>query len=259
MDGGPRRLVVQFCALLAHVADPWQVRLRHLWPSLCRALGRTHGFPIVIIRLIILLTLLFASPVWASCSAEMAPTTVPPSGPPLGLLLARYEAGIETSSHILQKCRQPQVIAHYLSAEAQAAGVLSTSIVVSAANYRFRCIGRIGTGATLTYVFQITPRQKRVGLFQGELWIDASSGIAVRTSGHMVKMPSALLRSVDVVQDTDIRDGRPYRRITRFDIDTRSEGHAELITGECTGELPLQRGDRDFRADRPSANVGGRP
>ena len=216
-----------------------------------------NGFRIAI-RLILFLALLFASPVWASCSAEMA-TTATPSGPPPGLLLARYEASIETSSHILQQRRQPQVTAHYLSAEAQAAGVLSTAIVVSAANYRFRCIGRIGTGATLTYVFQITPRQKRVGLIQGELWIDASSGIAVRTSGHMVKMPSALLRSVDVVQDTDIRDGRPYRRITRFDIDTRSQGRAELITGECACELPLQRGDRDSRADRPSANVGGRP
>ena len=208
-----------------------------------------RGFPIAIIRWIILLTLLSASPVWASCSAEMAPSAVTPSGPPPGLLLARYEAGIETSSHILQKCRRPQVTARYLSAEAQA-------VVVSAANYRFRCIGRIGTGATLTYVFQITPRRKRVGLIQGELWIDASSGIAVRKAGHMVKMPSSQLRRIDVIQDTDIRDGRPYRRITRFDMDTRSEGHAELIMGECTCELPLQRSDRDSRADRPTADVG---
>src|SRR3989442_14582541 len=102
-----------------------------------------NGFRIAI-RLIIFLALLFASPVWASCSAEMATTAMTPSGPPPGLLLARYEAGIETSSHILQKCERQQVTAHYLSAEAQAAGALSSSIDVSAANYRFRCIGRIG-------------------------------------------------------------------------------------------------------------------
>ena len=128
-----------------------------------------------------------------------------------------------------------QVIARYLTADAQAQTLPSSSVAVSAANYKFHFVGSIGAGPTLTYVFQISPRKKRVGLMKGELWIDVATGVGVRQAGRLVKQPSVFLRRVDVTQDTDIRDGRPYLRITRLTVETRLVGRAGLTVTEHPG------------------------
>jgi hypothetical protein len=129
-----------------------------------------------------------------------------------------------------------QVIARYLSADAQALSLPASSIAMSPANYKFRFLTAIGNESTLTYVYRITPKKKRVGMIQGELWIDAASGIAVHQHGRLVKSPSMFLRRVEVVQDTDIREGSPYLRITRLGIDTRLVGRAELTIKEHPGQ-----------------------
>ena len=56
-------------------------------------------------------------------------------------------------------------------------------------------------------------------------------------AGRLVKQPSVFLRRVDVTQDTDIRDGRPYLRITRLTVETRLVGRAELTITEHPGAL----------------------
>jgi hypothetical protein len=125
-----------------------------------------------------------------------------------------------------------QVIARYLSAEAEADALPYSSVAVSPENYKFRYVGAIGSAGALAYVFEITPRKKRVGLIQGELWIDVASGLAVRKAGRLVKTPSVFLRRIDVAQDIDILDNAPYRRITHLEIDTRLVGRAELTITE---------------------------
>ena len=70
---------------------------------------------------------------------------------------------------------------------------------------------------------------------QGELWIDAATGITVHQAGRLVKQPSIFVRRVDIVQDTDIREGSPYLRITRLGIETRLAGRAELTIREHPG------------------------
>lgn len=129
-----------------------------------------------------------------------------------------------------------QVIARYLTAESQAQAMPSSAVAVSKANYKFSFVGAIGTAQNVAYVFQITPRKKRLGLIQGELWIDAATGIAIHQSGYLVKRPSMFLRRVNVVQDTDLREGRAHTRITRLDVDTLLVGRAELTITEHPGE-----------------------
>jgi hypothetical protein len=129
-----------------------------------------------------------------------------------------------------------QVIARYLSAEAEAQSVPSSSFAINNANYKFHYLGSIGAAQNLAYVFKITPRKKRRGLIRGEVWIDAATGVAVHQSGYLVKKPSVFLRRVSVVQDTDLRGGRPYLRITHLDVDTLLVGRAELTITERPGE-----------------------
>jgi hypothetical protein len=125
-----------------------------------------------------------------------------------------------------------QLIARYLSAEAQAESMPISALGVTEANYRIRYMGSVGFGRELTYVFRIKPRKKRVGLIEGELWLDAHTGVAVHQAGRMVKTPSIFLKQVNIVRDVETRKGLPDLRITRLDIGTRLFGRAELTIRE---------------------------
>jgi len=117
------------------------------------------------------------------------------------------------------------VIARYLTAESQARSTES-SLAVLPANYKFKYRGLQDNGRV--HVFEVTPRKKLVGLFKGELWLDARSFLPVHESGRMVKSPSIFLKRVDFVQDFEIRDGLSIPVRLHTIVDTRLIGRAEL-------------------------------
>jgi hypothetical protein len=123
-----------------------------------------------------------------------------------------------------------QVIARYLTAEKRAAAMSTSSLAVTPANYKFRYIG--STGGPSVYAFHITPRKKRPGLIDGELWIDGATGLAVHQAGYLVKRPSIFIRRLKIVRDVSLRDGVPYLRTTHVEIDARVVGRAELTITE---------------------------
>src|ERR1039457_4585375 len=125
-----------------------------------------------------------------------------------------------------------QVIARYLSAEIQAAGMTPSAVAVTPANYQFRYAGPVESEGSLLYVFQIAPRQKRDGLIKGMIWIDAETGTAVRVSGYLVKRPSIFVKRVDVTRETSLHDGVAESRVTHLALDTRLVGRAELTIHE---------------------------
>ncbi len=125
-----------------------------------------------------------------------------------------------------------QVIGRYLAADVEAAGISPASVAVTPANYRFQYRASISDGQTLTYVYEISPRQKRAGLIRGQLWIDAATGLTVRQTGYLVRTPSLFLRRVTLTRDTSLRDGVAYAKTTRLEIDTRLVGRAELTITE---------------------------
>jgi hypothetical protein len=98
-----------------------------------------------------------------------------------------------------------EVIARYLSAEMQAQTGPSLSITPD--NYKFKWKGVRQVGGREIYVFHVSPREKKVGLFQGELWLDASTCMPVRESGRFVKNPSIFLKSMDFVRVYEITEG----------------------------------------------------
>lgn len=117
------------------------------------------------------------------------------------------------------------VIVRYLTAEAQPD---NDSLEVLPANYKFKYKGRLERGEGTIYVFEVTPRTKRVGLFKGELWLDAQAILPVRESGRFVKSPSVFVRHVDFVKEYEIRDGLAIPTRMRSTVDTRLVGKAEL-------------------------------
>lgn len=151
-----------------------------------------------------------------------------------------------------------QVIARYLEAEQQANA--RQDLAVTPVNYKFKFKGQRADGADRqVYVFDLTPRKKRVGLFKGEMWLDAGSFLPVYERGRLVKNPSIFFKRVQFERAYEIQDGVPVPEHTSSIIHTRlvgrvvlnikysnyaageqaGEGGSGAETGlECTGSLP---------------------
>ena len=72
---------------------------------------------------------------------------------------------------------------------------------ISPANYRFSYKGTNELQGRMVYVYQVKPREKRVGLFKGRIYVDVYTGSLVRAEGRPVKSPSLFIKKVDFVQD----------------------------------------------------------
>lgn len=121
-----------------------------------------------------------------------------------------------------------QVIARYLTAEAEAQKNQMPSMAVTPENYKFNYKGRKQLNGRDTHIFQVTPRQKRAGLFKGELWVDSDTYLRVQETGYLVKNPSLFLKKVAFVRRYEIRDGISVPVETQSTVDTRLVGKAEL-------------------------------
>ena len=126
------------------------------------------------------------------------------------------------------------VIYRYLTAEKDASNglvegnVKLDSIAISPENYKFKYKGLTSAGGRKVYVFQVSPRQKRLGLFKGEVWVDADTYLPFREMGRLVKNPSVFLRRVDFVREYEIQAGRAVPVRIESTVDTRLVGKAEL-------------------------------
>ncbi len=118
------------------------------------------------------------------------------------------------------------VIARYLTAEVQAQGGQDLSI--SPLNYKFKYKGVQVQDGRDTYVFRLSPRKKRVGLFKGELWLDAKTYMPVRESGRFVKSPSIFFKKMEFVRTYELEGGVSVPQRIDSRVDTRIVGPVEL-------------------------------
>ena len=119
-----------------------------------------------------------------------------------------------------------EVITRYLQAEKDARD--TGDIAITPANYKFRRKGSLEQNGQRIEIFQITPKKKKVGLFKGDLWLDAKTGMPVRESGQLVKTPSVMLKKVEFVREYEIRDGVSIPKHIESKADVRLVGRAEL-------------------------------
>jgi hypothetical protein len=146
-----------------------------------------------------------------------------------------------------------ELIAPYLAMEDLIEAMPVSAVAVTPANYKFRYVGEIGAGAASTYIFRITPRKKRDGLIEGELWIDSLTGVGVLQKGSFVKTPATPGARIQVVRDTRLLNGLPCVRITHVAIETRA-GHGELTITE----YPLTAGEENPASFGPALEPTGR-
>jgi len=119
-----------------------------------------------------------------------------------------------------------EVIARYLAAENQ--GLEMDQIAITPSHYRFRLTRAFEQAGRHIQVVQLTPKKKRLGLFKGELWLDAQTGLPVHEAGRFVRSPSVFVRQVVFVRDYQIRDGLALPDHIEVTVETRLVGRAEL-------------------------------
>jgi hypothetical protein len=121
-----------------------------------------------------------------------------------------------------------QVITRYLTAEAEAQRDQPASLAVTPENYKFKYKGQASLDGRPVHIFQVTPKQKRQGLYKGDLWIDAATFLRVQESGYLVKNPSIFLKKIAFIRRYVIQNGIAVPRQIQTEIQTRLVGKAEL-------------------------------
>jgi hypothetical protein len=106
------------------------------------------------------------------------------------------------------------VISRYLAADVQKR-IEEREYVLAASSYRFENIGEKDYNGRVAEVFRVIPKRRHVGLFRGELWLDAASALPLREWGDFVKSPSRFLGHPRFVRDYSLAENvsRPRRLI----------------------------------------------
>ena len=118
------------------------------------------------------------------------------------------------------------VIARYLQAEQQGRG--DQKLTISPANYKFKFKGKKNSDGGQIYVFQLSPRENKVGLFKGEVWLDANTCLPLVEKGKLVKTPSIWFKKVEFERDFAIINGVSLPKKMSSTIDVRVIGTVNL-------------------------------
>jgi hypothetical protein len=149
----------------------------------------------------------------------------------------RYElVGVEGDVIVAQ-----EVIVPYLIARERLEAIPAATLAITPANYRFRYRGEVGTGETLAYMYQITPKKHQEGLIEGQIWISAATGAVVFQQGRFVKTPRVLASNIEMASDITMLNGYPAIRVTHITIDTPRLGRGELTMTEAAAVSPLRQ------------------
>ncbi|MEK7751422.1 MAG: hypothetical protein AAB654_05860 [Acidobacteriota bacterium] len=119
------------------------------------------------------------------------------------------------------------VIARYLTAET-AAREGGKTMGITPENYRFKYKASLERDGNKVHILSVSPKKKRVGLFKGEIWVDAATYLPVRESGTFVRNPSVFLKKVEFVREYEIQDGLSLLKHVESRIETRLVGRAEM-------------------------------
>lgn len=150
-----------------------------------------------------------------------------------------------------------EVIANYLKAEVEASQGQS-KLSITPENYKFKYKGTQDWNGRQVYVLHLSPREKKVGLFKGELWLDAETYMPVREQGSFVKSPSFMLKKMQFVRDYELQNGVSIPQRTESHVETRFFGKVDLNINYLTfskdaSQAGLGADDADAVAD---AGVG---
>lgn len=120
------------------------------------------------------------------------------------------------------------VIARYLTAESEALKADPSQVALTPANYKFKFKGLVQRDGRNVYAFKVSPRKKRPGLYDGELWVDPRTNLPVREAGKLAKSPSIFISKIEFVREYQLVDGVAVPKRIDSLVHTRLVGKAKL-------------------------------
>jgi hypothetical protein len=117
-------------------------------------------------------------------------------------------------------------------------------VALTEANYKFSYKGLQELDGHSVHVYQLKPRVKHVGLFNGRVYLDAHNGNVLRTEGSVLKSPSFFVHKLEFVQD--------YTTVGRytFPVHLHSTAQATLI-----GRTVVDVYHRDYQVQTATASL----
>ena len=123
---------------------------------------------------------------------------------------------------------QKELIARFMNGEEDSSLKDNSKVAITPENYKFKYKGWRERDGRQSYMFEVTPKKKREGLFRGEIWLDAQTALTVREAGRFVKSPSVFLKKVEFTREYAIQEGVAVPKLMQTSIETRFWGVAEL-------------------------------
>lgn len=97
---------------------------------------------------------------------------------------------------------------------------------IASDNYKFSYKGTSELNGVPVHVYDVKPRQKRVGLFKGKIYLESSNGHLLRAQGTIVKSPSFFIKKIRFSQDYTTVAGFTLPAHIHSEADTRLVGKA---------------------------------
>lgn len=115
-------------------------------------------------------------------------------------------------------------------------------------NYKFNHKGVKEIDGRQVHVYEVKPRQKRVGLFKGRIYIDSLTGSLRRAEGQVVKSPSFFIKKIEFTTDyadfgsftfpVHLHSVAKTRLVGRAVVDVSiSEYHPQAVYFEAAGPV----------------------
>lgn len=116
---------------------------------------------------------------------------------------------------------------------------------INSENYKFSYKGEAQLNGAAAHVYEVKPRHKRVGLFKGRIYVDASDGSLLRAEGRIAKSPSFFIKRIDFVQDYAMIDGFSVPAHLHSEAQTRIVGKAvvDVLLKEYRPEIAASNPD----------------
>jgi hypothetical protein len=112
---------------------------------------------------------------------------------------------------------------------------------ISPRNYEFTFLGDVSREGKDVHLIKVDPREKKVGLFRGYVWLDPASGFPIHEEGRLVKSPSIYFKEVRFVRKFEIKEDLPHLRQWKNSMQTRLFGQVDLEMTYSDPELPAAR------------------
>jgi len=124
-----------------------------------------------------------------------------------------------------------------------------SKVSITPQNYKFKYKGTQDWNGRQVYVLHLSSREKKVGLFKGELWLDTETYMPVREQGSFVKSPSFMLKKMQFVREYNLQNGVSVPQRTESRVETRFFGQVQLNINYLTfSKDTAQSGTNDAEA-----------